>query len=259
MSKLFYLLIVSIFVAGSPTVANEQKGLEIITEVDRRDTGWGDNQAELQMILKNRHGDEHVRTLKMKSLEVIGDGDKSLSIFNSPRDVKGTAFLSFTHALEADEQWLYLPALKRVKRISSSNKSGPFLGSEFAFEDLTSFEVKKYRYQYLRDESLDGIDCFVIENYPQYPHSGYTKTQVWIDKQRYIPVKIDYYDRKDSLLKTQNFRNYQQYLGQFWRADEMDMVNHTTGKSTRLIWKNHQFRQGLSDRDFDRNTLKRAR
>jgi hypothetical protein len=64
----------------------------------------------------------------MDTIEVKGDGDKSLSIFDSPRDVKGTALLTFTHALESDEQWLYLPALKRVKRISFSNKSGPFLG-----------------------------------------------------------------------------------------------------------------------------------
>ncbi len=237
----------------------EQKGLQIVTEADRRDTGFGDSKADLEMILHNRHGDTSVRKLRMQTLEVIGDGDKSLSIFSSPRDVKGTAFLSFTHALEADEQWLYLPALKRVKRISSSNKSGPFLGSEFAYEDLTSFEVPKFKYKYLHDEMLDGIDCFVIEAYPQYEHSGYTREIIWIDKQRYIVMKIDYYDRKDSLLKTLRYKNYRQYLGQFWRADEMDMQNRQNGKSTQLIWKNYQFRTGLTNRDFDRNTLKRAR
>ncbi len=97
-------------------------------ESDRRDTGFGDSSANLKMILKSSNGDETLRLLKMDTLEVKGDGNKSLSIFDSPRDVKGTAFLSFTHALEPDEQWLYLPALKRVKRISSSNKSGPYRG-----------------------------------------------------------------------------------------------------------------------------------
>lgn len=259
MNKLIFTLLLAACAFGAQAMTAEQQGLQIVQEMDKRDTGWSDSQAHLMMILKNRHGDEHERTLKMRTLEVIGDGDKSLSIFDSPRDVKGTAFLSFTHALEADEQWLYLPALKRVKRISSSNKSGPFLGSEFAFEDLTSFEVKKYHYKYLRDETLDGIDCFVVEAYPQYEHSGYTRTNVWVDKQRYIPIRIDYYDRKDALLKTQKFRRYQQYLDKFWRADEMEMVNYNTGKSTRLLWKDYQFRKGLSNRDFDRNTLKRAR
>ncbi len=252
------LALLSMSVAGFAET-DEQKGLQIIEEVDRRDTGFEDNIAELEMVLNNRQGDHSVRKLKMKTLEVIGDGDKSLSIFSTPRDVKGTAFLSFTHALEPDEQWLYLPALKRVKRISSSNKSGPFLGSEFAYEDLTSFEVPKFKYKYLRDEVVDGIDSFVIETYPQYEHSGYTRQIVWVDKQRYIPIKIDYYDRKNDLLKTLTYKNYQQYLGQFWRAAEMAMQNHQTGKSTVLLWQEYKFKNGFSDRDFDRNTLKRAR
>ena len=192
-------------------------------------------------------------------LEVIGDGDKSLIIFDTPRDIKGTAFLSFTHALVPDDQWLYLPALKRVKRISSSNKSGPFLGSEYAFEDLTSFEVPKFKYKYLREEALDDRAALVIEFYPQYQHSGYTREIVWVDKERYIPLKIDYYDRKNALLKTLVYKGYRQYLEQFWRADQMLMSNHQTGKSTNLLWQNYQFKTDLSDRDFDRNSLKRAR
>ena len=125
----------------------EEKGLQIITEVDKRDIGFGDTKATLKMRLINRKGDESLRSLKITTLEVSGEGDKSLTVFSSPRDIKGTAFLSYTHALVADEQWLYLPALKRVKRISSRNKSGPFLGSEFAFEDLSSFEVAKFDYK----------------------------------------------------------------------------------------------------------------
>ena len=243
----------------SEEISTRQKGLAIMQEVDKRDLGWGDMSADLKMILKNKNGDEHVRSLRLKTLEMKDDGDKSLSIFDSPRDIKGTAFLSFTHALEADEQWLYLPALKRVKRISSSNKSGPFLGSEFAFEDLTSFELKKYKYNYLRDEVIEGVDSFVVEAFPQYEHSGYTRNIVWIDKQRYIPLRIDYYDRKNSHLKTQIFINYQQYLEQYWRAGKSVMENFLTGKSTVLLWENYRFRSGLTDRNFDKNTLKRSR
>ena len=237
----------------------EQQGLDIITEVDKRDTGFEDTKATLVMKLTNRSGAESLRSLDINTLEMIGEGDKSLTVFKSPRDIKGTAFLSFTHALVPDEQWLYLPALKRVKRISSSNKSGPFLGSEYAFEDLTSFEVAKYRYKYLGDRKINGIDCFLLELTPKYKHSGYTREQVWIGKARYIPIKIDYYDRKNTLLKTQEFKDYQQYLNQYWRANEQIMTNHQTGKTTTLFWKNYQFKAGLTDRDFDKNTLKRAR
>lgn len=237
----------------------EERGLAIAQEADRRDTGWSDQTADMLMTLRNKQGDESTRRIRTRTLEVEGDGDKGLTIFDHPLDVKGTAFLSFTHATEPDDQWLYLPALKRVKRISSRNKSGPFMGSEFAFEDISSQEVEKYRYRYLRDETLDGRDTFVIERYPEYEHSGYTRQVVWIDQTMYQPLKIEFYDRKDELLKTLEASGYQQYLDQYWRPDRMYMENHQTGKSTELIWSNYEFRSGLDERDFDQNSLKRVR
>lgn len=237
----------------------EEKGLAIAKEADRRDTGWGDQTANLKMILRNRHGKESLREIRTKTLEVDGDGDKALSIFDNPADVKGTAFLSFTHALEPDEQWLYLPALKRVKRISSSNKSGPFMGSEFAFEDLSSQEVEKYSYKFLRDEKIDGRDTFVIERKPAYKHSGYTRLITWLDKEMYQPLKIEFYDRKNKLLKTLTSSEHKQYAEKYWRPGRMHMTNHQTKKSTELTWDNYQFKTGLKDSDFDRNSLKRAR
>ena len=237
----------------------DEKGLAIAVEADQRDTGWVDQAAELEMILTNKHGESSRRTMALKSLEVKGDGDKSLTVFDNPPDIKGTAFLSHTHALTPDDQWLYLPALKRIKRISSANKSGPFVGSEFAYEDLSSQEVEKYTYKWLRDETLDGYEVFVTERYPQYKNSGYTRQISWMDKEMYQPRKVEFYDRKDTLLKTLVFSEYKQYLEQYWRPGKMAMVNHQTGKKTDLIWENYQFNNNLGNRDFDRNTLKRAR
>jgi len=237
----------------------EEKGLAIAVEADKRDEGFGDSTADMTMELRNKQGDSSTRYIRIKTLEVIGDGDKSMSIFDEPADVKGTAFLTFSHAIKPDEQWLYLPALKRVKRINSKNKSGPFMGSEFAYEDIASQEIEKYTYKYLRDETLNGIDCFVIERYPAYEHSGYTRQVVWINKAEYRPEKVVFYDRKNSLLKTLTYDGYQQYLDKFWRADQMNMENHQTGKSTTLTWSNYQFRTGLEDSDFNKNSLKRAK
>jgi outer membrane lipoprotein-sorting protein len=238
----------------------EEKGLAIAQEADRRDSGWNDQSADMKMILRNRQGDESRREIRTRTLEMENDGDKSLTIFDTPRDVKGTAFLSFTHALTPDDQWLYLPALKRVKRISSRNKSGPFMGSEFAYEDMSSQEVEKYSYKWLRDEALEGRDAHVLERRPAYEYSGYTRQIVWIDKEIWQPVKVEFYDRKDSLLKTLRLLDYQSYLDKpYRRAQRMEMENHQTGKSTTLTWSNYRFRAGLSERDFDRNTLKRAR
>lgn len=237
----------------------ETRGLEIAQEMERRDTGWADSKAELQMLLRNRQGESSTRQMSMRTLEGVGEGDKSLIIFDQPRDVKGTAFLSYTHKVGPDDQWLYLPALKRVKRIASNNKSGPFVGSEFAYEDLSSQEVEKYTYKYIKDEAVDGIDCFVVERYPVDPKSGYTRQVVWIDKDRYISLKLDFYDRKDSLLKTLTFAGYKQYLEQYWRADQMDMVNHQTGKSTTLEWSDYVFKNGYGEREFDQRSLQNAR
>jgi len=258
--KLISLLVVSVLFS-SPFVSadSEKKGLAIAVEIDKRDTGFGDTTANMTMLLKNRHGQESTRYIRLRTLEVKGDGDKSMSIFDRPRDVKGTAFLSYTHKQGSDDQWLYLPALKRVKRISSRNKSGSFMGSEFAYEDISSQEVEKYTYKYLKDEACGVDTCFVIERDPVDELSGYTRQVAWINKKEYRPEKIDFYDRKNTLLKTLTYRDYQQYRGQFWRANEMFMENHQTGKTTLLKWSNYKFGTGLSARDFNKNSLKRAR
>lgn len=235
----------------------EDKGLEIAIATDERDSGWGSMRAQMEMILENRAGKTSTRKIESRQLEVEGDGDKSLSLFKEPRDVSGTAMLTFTHGLDPDDQWLYLPALKRVKRISSKNQSGPFMGSEFAFEDLGSQEVEKYSYKYLRDEACgDDMQCFVSERYPEYENSGYSRQVVWTDKAEYRPIKMEFYDRKNSLLKTLDFSVYKEYNG-YWRADHFRMENHQTGKKTILNWHDYEFGIGLNERDFNQNALKR--
>lgn len=259
--KRFLFLVFAFFIFPITTfgLTPEEKGLEIAKEVNRRDDGFLDFTAVLRMTLKNRQGEESIRVIRNRTLEVPGDGDKSMIIFDNPRDVKGTAFLSFTHKVKNDDQWLFLPALKRVKRISASNKSGSFMGSEYAYEDITSQEVEKYRYRWLRDEVLGGKPRFVVELDPVDPNSGYTRQVVWYDQTEYIPIKVDYFDRKNTLLKTLTYHGYQQYAGKHWRADQMIMVNHQTGKETVLNWSKYKFKTGLKENDFNKNSLKRAR
>ena len=256
-----FLWVALLALLAAPAFAEtpEEKGLAIATEADHRGDGYGDSSSTMQMILRNRHGEESKREIRNKSLEGKGDGDKSMIVFDQPKDVSGTALLTFTHKQGDDDRWLYLPAVKRVKRIASSNKSGPFMGSEFAYEDLGSQEPEKYTYKWLRDEALDGKDCFVFERYPKDTDSGYTRQVVWMDKAEYRPFKIEYYDRKQSLLKTLVLADYGHYLDKYWRPGKLDMVNHQTGKSTTLLFSNYKFRSGLKDRDFDQNALQNAR
>ena len=244
------------FAAAAQTA--EDKGLEIARAADAYDQGFGDFTANMIMTLTNKTGATSTREIRIQALEVDGDGDKSLSIFDEPADVKGTKILTWSHGLEPDDQWLYLPALKRVKRISSRNKSGPFMGSEFAFEDLGSQEVEKYSYRYLRDEPCGDWTCHVIERYPAYEHSGYTRQVVWLDNEAYRVVRVEYYDRKQALLKTLTASGFAQYLGRHWRPARMEMVNHQTGKSTLLEWQDYRFQTGLTEGDFRSQSLKRG-
>ncbi len=239
----------------------EEQGFEIAARSDRSDRGFGDSEVELQMILRNAAGQEATRDLRISTLEIPDEsvGDKSLVLFNTPRDIEGTALLSYAQILEPDDQWLYLPALKRVKRISSANKSGPFVGSEFAFEDFTSLELNKFSYRYIGTEACGDLTCDVVERTPLYENSGYTRQLAKIDQDVYQIREVVFYDRRNSLLKTLTLDDYRDYGDGLWRAQLMRMVNHQTGKSTDLVYGDYRFAGGQTDKDFAKGRLSRLR
>ncbi len=237
----------------------EEIGLRIEKEYHEALDGFANYTANLNMLLRNRQGQESERQLRIKVLEMENDGDRSLFIFDEPRDVAGTAFLVHSRREENDEQWLYLPALQRVKRIASSNRSGSFMGSEFAYEDMGVPEVEKFTYKYLRDESCANSECTVTERYPVDKRSGYRRQVVWRDKDELRIRRIEFYDRKDSLLKTLNFEDYQQYQDRYWQAHTLDMVNHVTGKSTTLTWSDFVYGEDVNANEFTQTGLRRIR
>lgn len=235
------------------------KGLALAEEGRRRDEGWGDGYTTMDMILRTKQGRESKRRMKSSVLEGSDGGDKSIIVFERPKDVKGIALLTHSHKVENDDQWIYFPARKRVRRIASDNKSGPFMGSEFAYEDLSSQEVEKYTYKFLRDDELNGQPIYVGERYPVDKNSGYTRQVTYVDKEHFRVHKIEFYDRKESLLKTLKFSDHKQYLDKYWRPHTMHMVNHQTGKETVLNFDDYKFNAGLKARDFEQSRLKLAR
>ena len=193
------------------------------------------------------------------ALETESDGDKSLLIFDRPADVRGTVFLTHAHKTGDDDQWLYLPALSRVKRVASSNRSGPFMGSEFSYEDVSSEEIERYTYQNLsQTRCADGLTCHVFERVPVDESSGYSKQVVYADVDHFRIQRVEYYDRKGELSKTLDKENYEAF-GNFWRAQRWTMTNHLNGKMTIVQWGDREFGLGLSDADFDRGSLARHR
>ena len=240
-----------------------EKGRAIAIEADKRDLGFGSYEVAGEMVLRDRQGRESRRVFRNMIRERVEPdlGDLAVIVFERPRDIKGTGLL--THAnIEPndDDQWLYLPAIKRVKRISSSNRTGKFVSSEFSYEDLGSQEVGDYDYKYIRDEPCPteaSLNCFVVESYPISPKSGYSKRIGWIDDQEYRMHQVEFYNRRGDLEKVLTQTGYQQYKGQFWRPDLMRMSNKQTGKETDLVWTDYDFTAEMAERDFDKSRLQK--
>ena len=245
--------------AGAADDTPEEVGLAIAEAARARENGFGDFTAQQVMLLRNRQGRESRRELRVQVLEVPGDGNRTRFVFDEPRDVAGTAFLVHAHRADDDDQWIYLPALRRVKRISSGNRSGSFMGSEFSYEDMTPPEVEKFTYRYLRDEPCGESVCTVTERVPVDRRSGYRRQIVWRDTDELRVWRIEYYDRRDLRLKTLTVSDYSLHLDRYWRPGDMTMANHLTGKATVLTWTNYRFRTGLDAGAFTRTGLRRAR
>ena len=229
--------------------------IEIAEKSDKITDGFESSIAHTEMILINASGQKSVRQLEMKTLEGE-DGDKTISTFLTPADVKGTKTLGHEHLDRDDDQWLYLPALKRVKRIASRNKSGSFMGSEFSYEDIGNQNYKKYTYdEKVEEVELNGMKCYKGSRIPKDKNSGYTKQISWVSMDNFLLQQVEYYDRKSELLKTATFLDYKQ-IDAVWRVGKIEMKNHQNDKSTVLIWKEDKVHAGLTAKEFNKRVLK---
>ena len=237
---------------------NFEKGLRIAKESYESTRGYVDSESDQLMILVDPKGNEVIREISGKTLENDdpNDGDKSIIFFNKPKDVEGTVMLSHTHVNDDDDQWLYLPALGRVKRISSSNKSGSFMGSEIAFEDFSGNDYRKYEWEFIGEEEYEGEICYKLVSIPKYKNSGYTKRIGFTDK-LLRPRMTEYFDRKGELLKTLYFEDYQLYNDKIWNADTFKVVNHQNKNKTIYKWINRELNVGINKKDFEKSSLLR--
>ncbi|MEM0942756.1 MAG: efflux RND transporter permease subunit, partial [Pseudomonadota bacterium] len=239
------------------------KGRAIAKEADDRDLGYGTYEVDGEMILRDRQGRESRRVFRsmVRERPDLGVGDLGVIVFENPRDIKGTGLLTHANVEPVDDdQWLYLPAIKRVKRISSSNRTGKFVSSEFSYEDLGSQELGDYDYKWLRDEPCPtdaALTCHVVESYPINAKSGYSKRIGWTDNEEFRLHQVEFFNRRGDLEKVLIQTDYAQYLDRYWRPGKMQMINKQTGKETDLIWTNYDFGVDLSENDFDQSRLQR--
>lgn len=258
-------LLVALFASAATAGAEtpEEKGLAIVRDAERRGENFGDLRAEAEMVIRNGRGGEAKRVLKIALLDLPGSASRSLTVVEAPKDVKGTALLTHTAADASDQQWLYLPAAARTKRIASSGRSGPFMGSEFSFDDFSAQTVERYRFKWLRTEAcpapMAAEKCDVIERIPKESGTGYARQEVWMDQSQRRPHKVDYYDAQNQRIKTLVSEGYKLYENKFWRAETLTMTNARSGASTLLRWSNIRFKSGLTEADFEVSRLSSAR
>ncbi len=239
--------------AGTP----EQKGQAVVQELAVRNSGYKDLGGDVDMTLKDASGGEAKRRFNLKVLEKpdAESGDYSLIVFDAPADVKGTAVLSHAKPGDEDEQWLYLPSARRVKRISSSNRTGAFVGSEFSFEDLTGNDGRKYAWKLTGKDACGAAQCFTLEATPKDPQSAYSRRVLHVDAQEFRIQSIEFFDRKGAKLKTLTYDNYKKMNGRFWRAQTWSMQNHQSGKSTVVAFTSMRLGNGYSPSDFSTGKL----
>jgi hypothetical protein len=216
----------------------EELGARTIMErVDARDDGDNSTQ-EMEMILIDKRGDQRVRTLRAFGRDE-GRDEYSILFFLSPADVKDTGFLTYDYRdpTRDDDQWLYLPALKRTKRLASADKSGSFMGSDFSYADMTKRPLDQYRYTLMAETMVDGHPTWQIEAVPTTDHereeTGYEKSIVFVRKDNYVVVRGVYWVKKGMRLKYFDVKKLERIDG-IWVATEMHM---TTKKDTETLHK----------------------
>ncbi len=259
MKRLAWLALLWLYAGLSSALTPEEKAQQIIDEAERRAEGFKDMAASAEMVIRNARGHEARRALDIKILEVP-DGARSLTVVQAPKDVRGTALLTFSHDHGEDEQWLFLPAVKRVKRVAASGRSGPFMGSEFSYEDFSAQSRDKYTYRWLGEEPLNGLDCDMLERLPKPGiQSGYSRLVSWVEKKNLLLQRVHYFDHRNQHIKTLTVSGYSKYQDRWWRAESFVMTNLVTGGASILTWRDIRFRVGLTERDFDQNALQAAR
>ncbi|HHI92005.1 MAG TPA: outer membrane lipoprotein-sorting protein [Gammaproteobacteria bacterium] len=256
MKKYLMLFVVSLL-APFPVFADADRGLDIAQETQRRDSGFGNYAVSGTMTLEGPGGFTSERKFKMYTVEVPDDGDKRLVNFMEPRDLAGMVSLTYSHGLKPDDQWIYLPALRRTKRLAARDKSGSFAGSELSFEDIGTWEVKKYTYKYIKDDVLDGKPTFIVENTPAYPYSSYKMIKEWVDQEIYHPLRLLYHDVNGRPLKEMRFYDYKKFAGKYWRPMKMVMTNLRTGAVSTIVWTDYQFGADFKASDLNPAALRR--
>jgi hypothetical protein len=251
-----YLLLVLTAVSRAEAAEQVLTGQAIMARVDDRPDG-DDRRSVLTMTLINKNGRQRVREVESFSRD-FGKDKKSVMVFEKPTDVKGTAFLSWEYDDPAreDDKWLYMPAMKKVRRISGASKNEYFMGSDFTYDDMGDRNVEEDTHTLLGEESVDGHACWKIESIPVDPEDMYTRKVLWVCKAADMVIKAEYYD-KDGLLKVYRALDFRVQDG-FWTLFRSEMNNVSHSHRTVMAVDSVRYDSGIGNDLFRVSTIQRG-
>ncbi len=256
MNKKFFL---ALNLWAAMTCAGELTGREIAQKVYDREDG-DSRESEMTLTLVNKNGAERVRKVKSFSIDQ-GKDRKSVMFFEYPGDVRNTGFLTYDYddPSKEDDKWLYLPAMKKTRRISgSSSKTQYFMGTDFTYDDMGKKNVDESQHQLLREEKLGEFDTWVLESVPKDPDEIYSRKVMWIRKDCLIAIKGEYYDRHNELHRVFEASDLKQIDG-FWTVGRMEMRNVQNGHKTIILNENQKYNTDLSADMFTVPRLERGK
>ncbi|MAJ60478.1 MAG: hypothetical protein CBC48_11000 [bacterium TMED88] len=258
----FGLILLSLLAWAHPAPA-EPTALEIMTRVNDRETGYSET-ATLDMVLEDSRGHQRRRSLKSFSRDVEGSS-QNIIFFLAPANLKDTAFLTYDYddPNHDDDQWLYLPALRRTKRIAGGDRSDSFMGSDFSYADMTTRPLNRYAYSLMKETDVNGIPAWQIEAIPneeETKETGYTRSILFVRQDNYVPIRGVNWVKKGKRLKYFDVERLEQIDG-IWVATQISMTTKKGKKTlhrTRIRRENVTFNQPLDARLFTARSLERG-
>ena len=253
-TKTLMMITTAFLVAGLTDYSNAQMtGPEIMEKVYNNPTG-NDIQGNLTMTLENSRGEQRVRSLK-QFIKDEGEVEKKIMFFLSPADVRNTSFMNWSYTDgRNDDQWIYLPALRRTRRISSDSKSDYFMGSDFTYDDLGDRHPNQDNHKLLREETINGKACYVVESTPKEDDYMYSKTVTWVMKDNFLGLKREFYDDRGRLLKILTIKRFEKIDG-FWTILETEMHNVQRDHKTLMKFENVEYNKGIPNSRFTERSM----
>lgn len=221
-----------------------------------------DLSSKATFTLINSRGQQRIRKTRRYWMDMEGkDGinEKTIIFFDKPSDVKGTSLLNWSYMdiKKDDDQWLYLPALRKIKRIASADKEKSFMGSDLTYDDMGDRKMEEDDHKLIGTEDIDGHSCYLIEMVPLEKDYMYSKKLMWIDREEYIDYRTDFYDRKGRFLKRQN--NTWKKVDNIWVTSKIAVKNEQTGHSTVVEIEEIKINTGLKENRFTKRIMESGR